>query len=258
MEETWHREDETLHDLQRGGLRISQKRNGFRFGTDAVLLADFSAVRPGERIADFGTGTGVLPLLIAARSERTRFEALEIQPEIADMAQRSVQMNQMESRIRIHCADVRDAATLLGYESVERVVCNPPYTKQYGGMHSPVPTRALSRHEQVCPLDEIIRSAGEVIRNGGRLDVIFPSGRMLEMMDVMRKARLEPKRLRLVCAHAVDAPKLVLIEAIKNARPMLHIEPMLILYDAYGEATQELKRIYGLPLGCLLYTSRCV
>ena len=240
------REDETLHDLQRGGLKILQKRSGFRFGTDAVLLADFAAARTGEHIADFGTGTGVLPLLIAARSVRTHFEALEIQSDIADMAARSVRLNGLEERIRVHCADVRDANALLGSESVDRVVCNPPYTRQQGGMESPIPTRAISRHEQVCSLEEMIASAGRVIRNGGRLDVVFPAARMLEMMDAMRGAHLEPKRVRLVCAHASDAPKLVLIEAIKNARPMLHVEPVLILYEASGEPTQELRRIYGM------------
>lgn len=239
-------EDETLHDLQRGGMRILQKKEGFRFGTDAVLLADFAAARPGERIADFGTGTGVLPLLIAARTQRTCFEAIEIQPEIADMARRSVALNGMEDRIRIHCADVRDAMALLGSGSVDRVVCNPPYTPVNGGMESPIKTRALSRHEQVCTLDEIILSAGRVIRNGGKLDVVFPSARMLEMMDAMRRVHLEPKRVRLVCGHAADAPKLVLIEAIKNAKPMLKVEPMLILYGSDGKPTQELRRIYGL------------
>lgn len=239
-------EDETLHDLQRGGLRILQKKDGFRFGTDAVLLADFTAAKAGERIADFGTGTGILPLLIAARTQRTTFDAIEIQPEIADMAQRSVALNGMEARIRVHCADVRDAMALLGNESVDRVVCNPPYTPVHGGMESPIKTRALSRHEQVCSLHEIIRSAGRVIKNGGKMNVVFPGIRMLEMMDAMRSVHLEPKRMRLVCGHASDAPKLVLIEAIKNARPMLKIEPMLILYDENGEPTQELRRIYGM------------
>lgn len=112
-------------------------------------------------------------------------------------------------------------------------------------MESPVETRAMSRHEQVCTLGEMIASAGRVIRNGGRLDVVFPAARMLEMMDAMRSARMEPKRLRLVCGHAMDAPKLVLIEAVKNARPMLHVEPVLILYEMDGAQTQELRRIYG-------------
>lgn len=245
-DETLLQADETLHDLQRGGLRILQKKAGFRFGTDAVLLADFTHARTGERIADFGTGTGILPLLIGARSVRTRFEAIEIQPDVADMARRSVRLNKLEERIAVHCADVRDAHMLLGYESVDRVVCNPPYTPVGGGMQSPIQTRARSRHEQVCSLGEMMASAGRVVKNGGRLDVVFPCPRMLELMDAMRDAHLEPKRIRLVCARAQDAPKLVLMEAIKNARPMLHVEPMLILYEADGRQTEELERIYGL------------
>ena len=122
-----------IDDLQRGGLRIIQDDKGFRFGTDAVLLADFAAIKPGERVCDMGTGTGVLPLLLSARAEGTTFDAFEIQPDVADMASRSVALNGLQERIRVHCADCREAAKIIGHECVQLVVTNPPYTRAGAG-----------------------------------------------------------------------------------------------------------------------------
>ena len=129
---------ERIDDLQRGGLRIIQRENGFRFGTDAVLLADFAAAKRGERVCDMGTGTGVLPLLLSARAEGTTFDAFEVQPDVADMARRSVALNGLEERIRVHCADCREAGAVIGHETVQLVVTNPPYTAQGAGLVSPV------------------------------------------------------------------------------------------------------------------------
>ena len=128
---------ERIDDLQRGGLRIIQRENGFCFGTDAVLLADFAAAKRGERVCDMGTGTGVLPLLLSARAEGTTFDAFEVQPDVADMARRSVALNGLEERIRVHCADCREAGAVIGHETVQLVVTNPPYTAQGAGLVSP-------------------------------------------------------------------------------------------------------------------------
>ena len=135
--EEWAREGERIDDLQHDGLRILQRPGAFRFGTDAVLLADFAAARPGEHVVDFGTGTGILPLLIASRARGTTFDALEIQPDMADMAARSVAMNGLSDRIRVHCADLRDAASLLGHGRTDLLVCNPPYGKAGAGLVNP-------------------------------------------------------------------------------------------------------------------------
>lgn len=245
MWETLMREGERLDDLQRDGLRILQRPDGFRFGTDAVLLADFAGVKKGERVCDMGTGTGVLPLLLSARAEKTTFTAIELQPEVADMAARSVKINGLEERIRVLCADCRDAAALVGYECFDLLVTNPPYTAQGAGLVSPEKTRALSRSDGEATLDDWMAACARLVRNGGRLCCVFPAPRFLQLCDAMRGGRVEPKRVRFVCARADKAPKLVLVEGLKGGKPGLHIAPMLITHDEQGGFTPEMRRIYG-------------
>ncbi len=239
------REGERLDDLQRDGLRILQRPDGFRFGTDAVLLADFAAVKKGEHVADVGTGTGVLPLLLSSRAENTAFDAFEIQADVADMAMRSVIINGLQERIRIHHADCREAARLVGHECCHLVVTNPPYTREGAGLVSPEQMRALSRSDSDCPLGEWMAACGRLLKNGGRLCCVFPAPRFLELCDAMRAARIEPKRVRFVVARETSAPKLVLVEGLKGGRPGLHVQPMLITHDAQGGFTPEMRRIYG-------------
>ena len=236
---------ERLDDLQRGGLRILQRPDGFRFGTDAVLLADFAGVKKGEHVADMGTGTGVLPLLLSARAEETTFDAFEIQPQVADMAARSVAINGLESRIRVHQADCREAAGRIGHGCCQLVVTNPPYTRGGAGLVSPEKTRALSRSDSDCTLEEWIAACARVLQNGGRLCCVFPAPRFLALCDAMRAARVEPKRVRFVVARETSSPKLALIEGLKGGRPGLHVLPMLITHDAQGGFTPEMRRIYG-------------
>ena len=239
------REGERIDDLQRNGLRIIQRMDGFRFGTDAVLLADFAGVKKGEHVADMGTGTGVLPLLLSARAQDTTFDAFEIQQDVADMAARSVRLNGLETRIRIHHADCREAAGIIGHERCHLVVSNPPYTKGGAGLVSPEQTRALSRSDSDCTIEEWIAACGRLLKNGGRLCCVFPAPRFLELCDAMRAARIEPKRVRFVVARENAAPKLVLVEGLKGGRPALHVQPMLITHDAQGNFTREMRRIYG-------------
>lgn len=238
------KQGERIDDLQRGGLRIIQNEQGFRFGTDAVLLADFCAARPAERVCDMGTGTGVLPLLISARAAGTTFDAFEIQEDVADMASRSVRLNGLESRIHIHAADCRNAAQIIGHESVQLVVTNPPYTKGGAGLISPEQTRALSRSEEVT-LEDWMSACARVLQNGGRLCVVFPAPRFLQLCDAMRANRVEPKRIRFVAARADAAPKLVLVEGKMGGKPGLHFMPLLMTHDENGGFTAEMRRIYG-------------
>ncbi|MBQ2992085.1 MAG: tRNA1(Val) (adenine(37)-N6)-methyltransferase [Clostridia bacterium] len=238
-------EGERLDDLQRAGLRILQRPDGFRFGTDAVLLADFARARRGERIADVGTGTGVLALLLCARAEETTVDAFEVQPDVADMAQRSVMINGLQDRIRVHCMDCREAAARIGHEVCQLVVSNPPYTKEGAGLVSPQQTRALSRSDSDCTLEAWMAACGRLLQNGGRLCCVFPAPRFLALCDAMRAARVEPKRVRFVAARTDAPPKLVLVEGLKGGKPGLHLMPQLITHDASGGYTQEMRRIYG-------------
>ena len=239
------RPGERLDDLQRGGLRILQRPDAFRFGTDAVLLAAFAAPLGRARVVDLGTGTGILPLLMAARSPAATFAAIEIQPDMADMAARSVALNGLSQRIAVHPGDLRDAPALLGHGRTDLVVCNPPYGKRGAALQNPDVRHALARHEGETTLADITASAASLLRNGGRLAMVFPAPRLLELLDVWRAAHIEPKTVRLVQQRADSVPKLALILGTKRARPGLHWQPALVLCDAQGAYTPEVRAMYA-------------
>ena len=238
------REGERIDDLQLQGLRIIQKEKGFRFGMDAVLLADFARVEERDHAADFGTGTGILPLLIAGRGRAKQIDAFEIQPGMAEMAQRSVQLNGMEGRIRVHHIPVEQAEDVIAPGSLDVIVCNPPYGVPGTTLLNPEKELSLARHQGETGLTTWYRMAYRLLRGKGRFNMIYPAPRMLEAMTALSKARLEPKRFRLIYPYAEKAANLVLIEAMKDAKPMLHPEPPLIVYEPDGSMTAELKTIY--------------
>lgn len=245
LEHALRRDDERLDDLQNNGLRILQKPDAFCFGMDAVLLAHFARLRKRDQVADLGTGTGILPLLMSQAEPTTVFHAFEWQENMADMARRSVAINGLETRIQIHGDDLRRAPQILGYESMDAVVCNPPYGKLGSVLISRTSAQQLARQETSCTLPEIVQACAAILRNQGRLWMVFPAPRMLELFDSLRACKLEPKRLRMVCAKASKAPYLILIEAVKNAKPMLLWLPPLIVYQEDGAETAELLSIYG-------------
>lgn len=244
MNEIQLKPQERIDDLQYNGLRIIQHPQAFRFGMDAVLLADFARLRPRERAADMGTGTGILPLLLSQKEESCTFDAFEIQPDMAEMAQRSVRLNGLEERIRVHAADMRTAWQIIGRETMHAVVCNPPYGKRGGTLTNPESSVRLARHETDCTIEDVTASCAAVLRTHGRLSIVFPAQRMLELLDALRQCRLEPKRIRMVCAHVDKPPYLVMVEAMKNARPQLLWLPPLVVYNADGTETDEIRRIY--------------
>ena len=238
------RAHERIDDLELNGLSVIQNPSAFCFGMDAVLLADFMQVRPGETIVDMGTGTGILPILLSQKQETTKFHAIELQEEMADMAERTMRLNRLEQRIQVHHVDMRHAHTLLGREVADAVVCNPPYGKRGGTLPSETKSHLLARHETDMSIAEVVAACAAVMKNHGRLAMVFPAARMLELCDALREKRVEPKRVRLVYAKADRAPYLVLIEAMKNAKPALKWLPPLIVYHEDGTETAELKRIY--------------
>jgi len=237
--------DERLEDLQRGGLRILQKRDGYRFGMDAVLLAHFARLRPQDKVADMGTGTGVLPILMSQTEPTAVFHAFERQADMADMARRSVELNGLGGRITIHAEDLRNAQAALGAQSMTAVVCNPPYGKRGVTMPSQTKARLLACHETECGLADVAGACAAVLKNRGRLWMCFPAARVLELADELRAHRLEPKRARMVCSGVNRAPYLLLLEAVKNAKPALCWLPPLIVSTESGAETDEIRAIYG-------------
>ena len=236
--------DERLDDLQLAGLRILQKNSGFRFGMDAVLLSDFARVDERDMVADFGTGTGILPLLLAGRGRGAHIDALEIQADMADMAKRSAALNGLAERITVHHLPVEEADSVIQPGTLDAIVCNPPYGVPGATLVNPAKSLSVARHQTDAGLTAWYRMAYRLLRGKGRFHMVYPAPRMLEAMTALAKARLEPKRFRLIYPYADKPANLVLIEAMKDTKPMLHPEPPLIVYRQDGSMTDELKRIY--------------
>ena len=236
---------ERLDDLQCGGLKLIQRPDAFRFGTDSVLLADFAAPRRDERAVDLGCGTGAIALLLAGHQPRMTVDAVEIQPDVADMAGRSVAINGMEARVRAHCLDMREAWRTLGAGRFSLAVCNPPYGRSGAALESLSETVRIARHEGDLTPADVARAAAMLLKNGGRFCAIYPSPRAYEMMRAMDDAGIAPKRLRTVQGVAGRPPKFVLLEGVKQGGESLHWLAPLVLRNEDGSFTEEWHRIYG-------------
>jgi tRNA1Val (adenine37-N6)-methyltransferase len=214
---------ETLEDLGNGRW-IIQHPDVFAFGTDAVLLAHFAQTTGAERAADLGTGTGILPLLMCARNPELVITGLEIQPRPAEMALRSVELNGLEGRVNIVCGDLKAAPRLVG-RGLDVVVSNPPYERAGSGKPSGKAHVDIAKREVCCMLEDVVDAAAALLRTGGRLYMIYRAERFAELMQRMREARVEPKRIQLVCQHANEAPNFALVEGRKGAGPGLAFLP---------------------------------
>ncbi|MBQ3427667.1 MAG: tRNA1(Val) (adenine(37)-N6)-methyltransferase [Clostridia bacterium] len=236
-------ENETLDDLE-NGYSLLQRRDGFRFGIDAVLLSDFAKCNVG-RLIDLCTGTGIVAVLLAAKTEIPHIDAVEIQKEIADMAARSVRYNKLEERVRIRCADLKDAPDIYGKSVFDAVTVNPPYMKSGAGLVNDADIKLISRHEVCCMLEDVMRVSADLLKTRGRLFMVHRPQRLADLIYLMRVYKIEPKRMRLVAPMEGKAANLVLIEGIKNAGSELRLMPTLYVYEKNGAYTKEIDTIYG-------------
>ncbi|HIS25566.1 MAG TPA: tRNA1(Val) (adenine(37)-N6)-methyltransferase [Candidatus Pullilachnospira intestinigallinarum] len=237
-------EDERLDDLQNGYFIIQNTKN-FCYGIDAVLLSGFARVKPGERVLDLGTGTGIIPILLKAKTPGKHFTGLEIQEESADMARRSVLYNGLEKDIEIRTGDIREAAAVFGRASFSVVTCNPPYMTGSHGLVNPHLPKAIARHEVLCTLEDVISQAAQVLEPRGRFYMVHRPFRLAEIMGLMMKYQLEPKRMRLVYPYVDKEPNMVLIEGLLGGNPRITVEKPLIVYERPGIYTDEIREIYG-------------
>ena len=238
------RPGERLDDLQLDGLKLIQRPDAFRFGTDSVLLADFAAPRKNDRAIDLGCGTGAVALLMAGHQPALAVDGVEIQPEIADMARRSVLLNDLDDRVRVFEGDMRDSWRALGAGRYTLAVCNPPYGRSGAALESRSETKRLARHEGDLTPDDIARAAAMLLKNGGRFCAIYPAPRAYELMRAMDGAGIAPKRVRTVHGVAGRAPKFVLLEGVRQGGEGLHWLPPLVLRAEDGTFTEEWHRIY--------------
>lgn len=236
--------EERLDDLQ-NGYKIIQDKNDFCFGMDAVLLSRFARVKPGEQVLDMCTGSGIVPILMKASNPEGHYTGLEIQEKSALMAQRSVSYNQLEDSIEIVTGDVKEAATRFGGASFDVVTCNPPYMTGSHGLLSAHGPKAIARHEILCTLEDVIEQAAKVLKGKGRFYMVHRPFRLAEIMGLLSKYKLEPKRMRLVYPFVDKEPNMVLIEGLAGGRPRITVEKPLIVYEKPGVYTESIQELYA-------------
>lgn len=245
MTENLIKEQERLDDLQNGCF-IIQDPEKFCFGMDAVLLSGFAKIKKNENVLDMGTGTGIIPILLKAKTAGKHFTGLEIQEECAQMAERSVRYNHMEEDVSIVQGDIKEAAGIFGAASFHVVTCNPPYMIGQHGLTNPHMPKAIARHEVLCTLEDVVRQVSKVLIDRGRFYMVHRPFRLAEIMNVLTKYHLEPKRMQLVYPYIDREPNMVLIEALKGGNSRITVEPPLIVYEKPGVYTKNILDIYGM------------
>ena len=238
--------EERLDDLQVKGYEIIQHPGKFCFGMDAVLLANFARVKKNECVLDLGTGTGIIPILLTAKTEGKKFVGLEIQEDSADMARRSVAHNRLEEKVEIVTGDIKEAASIFGPVSFDVITTNPPYMIGHHGIENASDTKAIARHEVLCTLDDILRESAKILGHGGRFYMVHRPFRLAEILSKMIAAGIEPKRMRMVHPFLHKEPNMVLIEGARGGNSRMTIEPPLVVYKEPGVYSDELLGEYGL------------
>ena len=238
-------ENERLDELHRNGYKIIQDKGRFCFGMDAVLLSGFARVKPGEKVLDLGTGTGIIPILLEAKTDGEHFTGLEIQPESADMASRSVAYNDLQDKIDIVVGDIKDASQRFGASSFDVITTNPPYMIGQHGIKNDQDAKAIARHEILCDLDDILRESAKMLKLSGRFYMVHRPFRLAEIFSKMIEYRIEPKRMQLVYPFVDKEPNMVLIEGLRGGKSRITVEKPLIVYKEPGVYTDEIYDIYG-------------
>lgn len=239
------KENERVDDLERNGLRIIQDTKRFCFGMDAVLLSGFVHVKKGGSVLDMGTGTGIIPILLSAKTEASVIKALEIQKDSADMAMRSVLLNDLSDKIEIVTGDICKAGSIFNKASFDAVTCNPPYMIGEHGLQNPDSAMAIARHEILCTFEDVAREAAAVLKPGGSLFLVHRPFRLAEIFATLMKYKLEPKRMQLIYPFVDKEPNMVLIEAVRGGKSRMTVEKPLIIYKEPGVYTDEIYDIYG-------------
>lgn len=237
--------NERLDELHRNGYYIIQNPEKFCFGMDAVLLSGYTNVKQGEKALDLGTGTGIIPILLEAKTMGEHFTGLEIQEESADMARRSVAYNHLDDKINIVTGDIKGASDIFGAASFDVITTNPPYMTNSHGLVNNDQPKAIARHEIFCSLEDIIRESAKLLKVNGRFYMVHRPFRLAEIMTMLVKYRLEPKRMQLVYPFVDKEPNMVLIEALKGGKSRITVEKPLIVYKEQGKYTDEIYDIYG-------------
>ncbi len=245
MEENLIKENERVDDLQCNGLQLIQNPKGFCFGIDAVLLSNFCEIRRGWKIIDLGTGTGIVPILLAGKTEASEIVGVEIQEEVAEMASRSVRLNNLQNKVKILNDDLNNIFDYEEVNSFDAVTSNPPYMNKGGGLINPESMKAISRHEVKCTLEDIIRVSSKLLKDRGHFYMVHRPHRLVDIIWLCRYYKLEPKKLRFVHPNKNKKPNIVLIQCVKHGGTELKFMDPLYVYNEDGSYTEDIHRIYG-------------
>ena len=237
--------DEQLDDLQLNNLFLIQKKSGFRFGVDAVLLSDFAKNTASKQTLDLCTGTGIVPILLSAKTKTPKICGLEIQPDVADMAKRSVEYNSISERVQITQGDLKDAVSIYGKRSFDKITCNPPYVKNNSAIKNETDTITISRHEVLCDLEDVIRVSAQLLIPKGRFYMVHRPSRLADIMCLMRQYKIEPKKLRFVAPRKGKEPNLLLVEGMFGGGEELKLMEQLYIFDENGDYSEEVNKIYN-------------
>ncbi len=237
--------NERIDDLHRNGYQIIQNPEGFCFGMDAVLLSGFTRVKSGEVVLDMGTGTGIIPILLEAKTEGKHFTGLELQAKSADMARRSVALNDLSEKIDIVEGNICEASKIFGKAVFDVVTTNPPYMNESHGLTNPDMPKAIARHEIYCTFEDIAREAASVLKPQGRFYMVHRPRRLIELINTLSKYKLEVKTIKPVYPMADKEANMVLVEAVRGGKPLMKLEKPLIVYKEPGVYTDEIYDIYG-------------
>lgn len=235
---------ERIDDLCRQGLKVIQSASAPAFSMDAVLLADFVQLKPGEQVIDLGTGTGIIPLLLSRKGPGCRFTGLELMPQMAEIAARSVVLNGLEEHIHIHCGDIRQATENYGKSSFDVVVSNPPYYKDGAGRISGDELRAAARSERYCALDELLDAVAALLKPLGRFYIVHRAERLAELFCGAENRSLHCQVLRMVQPRVEKPANLLLAGFSLGGKGLLLVEPPLIVYEEGNRYSPEMERIY--------------
>ena len=239
-------ENERIDDLEFKNLKVIQNKNGFCFGMDAVLLSDFAKnIKRNATVLDLGTGTGIIPILLCGKTELKKVIGVEIQEEVAKMAKKSILLNSLEGRFEILNCNIKELNKIYKKQTFDVIVTNPPYKKQDSGIVNENEKKVISRHEITANLEDFIKIAKDLLKDKGELYMVHKPERLVDIFELMRKYRIEPKVLKMVCPNKNKEPNLVLIKGVKNAKPFLKIEKNLYVYDTENKYTKEILEIYN-------------
>ena len=240
------KENERIDDLEYKGLRLIQNENGFCFGIDSVLLSDFAKnIKNGAKVIDLGTGTGIIATLLCGKTEAKKIVGVEVQEEVYDMAKRSIKLNNLQNRFEIINENITNLKSIYEANTFDVVVTNPPYKKENTGLKNEEEKKIISRHEVKANLEDFIEVTKYLLKDKGEFYMVHRPDRLVDIMSLMRKHKIEPKQIRLVCPSIDKEPNLVLIKGIKNGGEFLKVEKNLYVYNIDGSYTDEILKIYN-------------